>query len=104
MKIELFSNNTDSFPWGFFVLWSLIWLAFLYRILTRSDFDTPSRILWTMVVIFVPFFGVALYWAAAPPSPSPVKARAQRKADGTISESDVAGTPWADNPGFTNDK
>ena len=101
MKIELFSNGSDDFPWGLFVLWGIIWLGVLYRILTRDDFDTLSKILWTMVVIFVPIFGVPLYWFAAPTSESP---RRQRKADATVFGSDVSGTPWADNPGFTSDK
>jgi hypothetical protein len=100
MKVELFSNGSDGFPWGLFVLWGIIWLGVLYRILTRDDFDTPSKILWTIVVIFVPAFGLPLYWIAAPASERP----RPQKADASISGSDVSGTPWADNPGFTNDK
>jgi len=98
MKIEILTSNSDSFPWSLIVLWLIVWLCVLYRILTRTDFDTPAKILWVMVVIFVPFFGLPLYWLAAPQP-----ARAASKDRPVDLQSDVAGTPWAGNPGFRRD-
>jgi hypothetical protein len=99
MKIEFFSNGTGEFHWGWIVLWGIIWLAVLWRILTRDDFDTLSRILWVIVVIFVPFFGVLLYLHAAPAS---VRKPIEEKSK--TGRSDVAGTPWAKDSGFTQEK
>ena len=71
------------------MLWSFVWLYAL------------ARILWTMVVIFVPIFGVLFYWFLAP---SPASSRASRQAGGSANPtSDVAGTPWANNPGYTQE-
>ncbi len=95
MKIEIVNSNSDSFPWFFVTLWLVVWLSVLFRILTRDDFDTPTKILWVIVVIFVPFFGIPLYWLAAPKA-----ATINRPID---LQRDVAGTPWADNPGFRRD-
>lgn len=63
MKIEFFN---DAFPWGLFILWTLVWWGVLARILTRIDLDTQQKLLWVIVVIFVPFFGMVLYCFAAP--------------------------------------
>ena len=101
MKIELFTNGTDNFPWGWLVLWGIVWLLVLHRILTREDFDTLTKILWTMVVIFVPIFGVILYAVAAPATADSIS---HRKGGENLPLSDVSGTPWASNPGFTKDK
>lgn len=98
MKIEILTSNSDGFPWFLVVLWMIVWLCVLFRILTRKDFDTPAKILWVMVVIFVPFFGLLLYWLAAP-----LPVRATSKDRPSDLKSDVAGTPWADNPGFRRD-
>ena len=46
-----------------------LWVSILYRILTRPDFDTNTRLLWAVVVIFVPLIGMVLYWVAAPAAP-----------------------------------
>jgi len=94
MKIELFANNTDNFPWGAVILWTIIWVAVLARILGRKDLDVHHKLLWTVVVIFVPFFGIGLYWFLAPDSaPSGKKIT-------VIAQSDVSGTPWANNPNY----
>ena len=104
MRIELFNSSADSFPWDGVIAWTIVWLLVLGRILTRRDFDTLQKLLWVVVVIFVPFFGVFLYWIAAPAPVSTVStADRARKSDGIVPGSDVAGTPWADNPSFTND-
>jgi len=97
MKIEFLNSSSDGFLWWLLVLWGFVWLGVLYRVLTRTDFDTLHKILWVIVVIFVPFFGVALYWMAAPSPAGDPKAR-------IIPGSDVSGTPWADNPNHTGDK
>ena len=97
MKIEIYNDSASGFPWGFLVVWAVLWLYVLFIILTRSDIDTPTKILWTIVVIFVPVFGVLFYLFAGPASAS----AATRK---ITSGSDVSGTPWADNPSHTGDK
>jgi len=102
MKIELSNAGASDFPWGLVVIAGIVWLGVLYRILTRNDFDTLAKILWVIVVIFVPIFGVILYWAAAPTSAS-IRAAAEKGAP-TGAGGDVAGTPWERNPGFTNDE
>ncbi|MES2570066.1 MAG: PLD nuclease N-terminal domain-containing protein [Verrucomicrobiota bacterium] len=99
MKIEMFNNQPDGLPWGWLILWGMIWLGVLWRILTRSDFDTPLKTLWVIVVIFVPLFGVFLYWFAAS---SPASDTAYSGEHRIIPGSDVSGTPWADNPNFTD--
>ena len=96
MKIEFLNPGFDSFPWLPIVLYGLVWLSVLYRILTRPDFDTLTTILWVVVVIFVPIFGVLLYWAASPTPSIPFSRR-------IIPGSDVPGTPWADDPNYTSE-
>lgn len=58
-----------------------IWFSVLYRVLTRKDFDTSSRILWVIVIIFVPLLGLVLYWIASPANtvPAPQAAESPRK-------------------------
>ncbi len=69
----------------------VLWLATLWRILHRADFDSITRLTWVIVVIFVPFFGMVMYWCSvAPPR------RAPRSSDG----SDLSGTPWENNPDY----
>ena len=79
-----------------FGLYALIKLAFLYRILTRPDFDTQQRILWVLVIQFAPVGGMALYLIVTPSMPAPAVS-GRRPVPG----SDVAGTPWMGNPGHT---
>ena len=98
MKIEISNADLDSFPWLLAALLTLVWLLVLFRILTRTDFDTPAKILWVLVVILVPLFGMPLYWLAAP---RPVTAA--KKNHSIELQSDVAGTPWANDPGFRRD-
>ena len=65
MKIEFLNS---SFLWGFFILWTLVVWGVLARILTRNDLDTQQKLLWVVVVVLVPFFGVVLYAFASPAS------------------------------------
>lgn len=71
-----------------FVAWLLL-LAFL---LARTDLDPITKLMWVVVVIFVPFFGMLLYLALAPP--------VVRK-DLDISNQ-LAGTPWEHDSGHQN--
>jgi heme/copper-type cytochrome/quinol oxidase subunit 2 len=82
-----------DFPWGVVVPWTIFWLGILARILTREDFDTLQKLLWVVVTIFVPVFGVFLYLFIAPSE--------VREKNTIIPGSDVSGTPWAGNPSYT---
>ena len=81
-------------PLGLMVVYQLILFVFLYRILTRSDFDSLNKILWVLVVVFVPLLGFILYLLTAPPVPETMRRR-------VVAGSDVSGTRWVDNPGYT---
>jgi len=69
----------------------VVWLGSLAIVLGRPDFDSITRLTWVIVLIFVPCFGIVLYWAIAPPVP-------RRIID---TSNDRAGTPWENNPGHT---
>lgn len=92
MQTSFFTPTMPGLPVGLLVLWGVVWLGVLYRILSRGDLDTLQKILWVIVVIFVPFFGVGLYGLAGPAVPLSYP-------DQVIPGSDVSGTPWADDPG-----
>ena len=104
--------ETNTFPAALCFIALIVWLCVLYNILTRVDFDTAQRILWVIVVIFVPFFGVIFYWMIAPGKVVTPNQSSKVYFDETIASSDiggrnvtgsdVAGTPWADDPGHTN--
>jgi hypothetical protein len=97
MNIQISPNSFDDFV-AFAVLWIVVWLGFLYRILTRPDFDVMTRILWVIVVVFVPIFGVGLYLVAAPDA---VGERRGAKRGAVNLASDVSGTPWETDSGHT---
>jgi hypothetical protein len=84
-----------------FVIAAIIWLGVLHGILTRPDFDTASKILWVIVVIFVPVFGVILYWIAAQSEVSTTTQKSEALLGKPISGSDISGTPWENDPGHT---
>jgi hypothetical protein len=69
----------------------VLWLATLWRILHRADFDAVTRLTWVIVVIFVPVFGMVMYWCSHPPI-----RRAGRSSDG----SNLSGTPWERYPKY----
>jgi hypothetical protein len=73
----------DWLPY-FVVTWLTVWIGSLALVLRRPDYDPITRLTWVIVVIFVPFFGVLLYWLVAPDS------RTRR----IEPMSDVSGTPW----------
>jgi hypothetical protein len=92
MTIQISPNSFDDFV-AFAVLWIVVWLGFLYRILTREDFDVLTRILWVIVVVFVPVFGVGLYLVAAP---DPASRRSGAKRGPVNLASDVVGDSLGD--------
>lgn len=99
MTIQISPDSLDSFV-VFAVVWIVVWLWFLFRILTREDFDVLTRILWVIVVVFVPIFGVGLYLEGAP-DPAGRKSGAKR---GPVNlASDVSGTPWETDSGHTKE-
>jgi hypothetical protein len=97
MTIQISPDSLDSFV-VFAVVWIVVWLWFLFRILTREDFDVMTRILWVIVVVFVPVFGVGLYLVAAPD----LAGRRSGAKRGPVNlASDVSGTPWETDSGHT---
>ena len=66
------------------LLWGPIWLLNLALVLRRSDYDAITKLTWVIVIIFVPFFGVLLYWFIAP----------ERARRGSAPLSDLSGMPW----------
>jgi membrane protein implicated in regulation of membrane protease activity len=94
LGIESFGSSGDALPYVLPVLF-LIWIGNLALLLQRSDFDPITKLTWVIVVVFVPVVGVLLYWFIAPPvvRPSP-----NRKIDAN----QLSGTPWENNPGYTN--
>ena len=97
MTIQISPDSLDSFV-VFAVVWIVVWRWFLFRILTREDFDVMTRILWVIVVVFVPVFGVGLYLVAAP---DPAGRRSGAKRGPVNLASDVSGTPWETDSGHT---
>jgi len=63
-------SNGSSGDWLPAALWiyGLVWLLVLALILRRSDLDPVTKLTWVIVVIFVPFFGMLLFWSIAPSS------------------------------------
>jgi hypothetical protein len=85
-------NYSVNLPQGFsgdwlpyaLLIWGTIWLVNLALVLRRSDYDAITKLTWVIVLIFVPFFGVLLYWFVAPERP-------RRNA---APLSDLSSTPW----------
>jgi hypothetical protein len=67
-NLALSSVGSGSGDWLPYVLliWLALWLWNLAVVLVRSDFDAINRLTWVIVLIFVPFFGIFLYWFIAP--------------------------------------
>ncbi len=70
-----------------FCVWLTTWLVSLGHALKRSDFDPITRLTWVIVLIFVPFFGILLYWFVSPVAPEQPRRR-------TSPLTDLSGTPW----------
>jgi hypothetical protein len=101
INIQL-SSSSGSGDWLIPVLfiWSVVWLLVLATVLQRSDFDPITKLTWVIVVIFVPFFGVILFWAIAPSNPknSPREYSLGKKSS---DPSQLSGTPWENDPGYS---
>ena len=76
-------------------IYGLLWLLTLGLALTRIDLDPVTRLMWVIVLIFVPLCGVALYFIL---SPRRHLDRRPRQPRGPL-DSDVSGTPWEQEPG-----
>jgi hypothetical protein len=48
---------------GLIVLWS----GALFDIWRRADLGTASRLVWTLLIVFLPFLGTIIYVIARPP-------------------------------------
>jgi hypothetical protein len=66
------------------LIWGAIGLVNLAFALWRSDYDAITKLTWVIVIIFVPFFGVLLYWFIAPERVRPI----------STPLNDLSGTPW----------
>jgi hypothetical protein len=86
-------SNGSSGDWlpAFLLIYGLTWLLVLTQILRRSDLDPVTKLTWVIVVIFVPFFGMLLYWSIAPGS-------SRQEIDPS---NQLSGTPWENNPGYS---
>ncbi len=69
----------------------LAWLVVLGTILRRADLDSVTKLTWIIVVIFVPFFGILLYWFI-----DPIASR--REIDPS---NQLSGTPWENDSSHT---
>jgi hypothetical protein len=73
------------------IVWAVIFFLSLSSVLRREDLDSVTRLTWVIVMLMVPIFGILLYWLQAPQPVLPQQSP----------ESEVFGTPWADDPGHT---
>jgi hypothetical protein len=73
------------------IIYGLVWLVVLANLLQRRDFDPVTKLTWVIVVIFVPFFGILLYWGIA--------LSMSKKFDAA---NQLSGTPWENDPGHTS--
>ena len=57
----LFVNNLQGFEWVIVLIPFMLWCLVLVDII-RSDFkDNTTKIIWLLIIIFIPFVGVILY-------------------------------------------
>jgi uncharacterized membrane protein YgcG len=84
--------NGESLEWTipYLVVYLLVWLFTLGAALVRWDMDVVTKLMWVIVILFVPLFGMVLYVALAP---------RPRKIDPSNS---LSGTPWENDPGYTS--
>ncbi len=88
---QLSGGSSGDWLEPFLLIYGVIWLLVLAMLLGRQDYDPTTKLIWVVVLIFVPFFGMFLYWAIAP------SARTQ-----TLDRSkEVSGTPWENDSGHT---
>jgi hypothetical protein len=90
-NFQAFNGQSGDWLLPFMIVYSLTWLLVLATILQRSDLDPVTRLTWVVVVIFVPLFGILLYWCVGPKT-------AVRKIDPS---NPLSGTPWETDSGYT---
>jgi hypothetical protein len=86
---------TSFNPSAFLIAYLFFWLAVLGLLLARDDLEAVEKLMWVIVVIFVPLFGTVFYLTL---SRRPVRS-VRRKID---PNNQLSGTPWENNPGHTN--
>jgi len=59
----------------------LIWVLTLVDLLRRHDLNATRKVLWAVVVLFVPVVGVIVYFVARPPQPTDRAATLDRIGD-----------------------
>jgi hypothetical protein len=42
--------------------WIIAWVCSLYSVLARSGLDATTKLVWVVMLIFVPVLGVLFYW------------------------------------------
>jgi hypothetical protein len=94
--VPFFDGSRGDWLVPVLIVGTVVWLATLVRVLERPDFDPITRLTWVVVVVFVPFFGMVLYWCIGPAPAQPEKRRTALDPVGSL-----AGTPWEKNPGYT---
>ncbi len=64
-----YQNGSTLFAFAIFVIW-LVWLFLYWRaliqILGAPEFGTQEKILWFLVITFVPVIGLITYWMMGP--------------------------------------
>ena len=63
IRLPLVEDSLMTIPATYAVVWLVVWLLALAASLTRKDLDPVTKLMWVLVIIFVPFFGVFLYWS-----------------------------------------
>jgi hypothetical protein len=93
--------STASSGWWItaWIVWLLVYGATLTYLLNRRRFASPERILWFLVITFVPVFGVLLFFLIGEDDQIPGSGTSRKKTP----LADTAGTPWQDDPGHTKD-
>jgi len=94
MPLHFQASTGPSGDWlgPILIIYGLVWLLVLATTLYRADLDPVTKLTWVVVVIFVPVFGVLLYWFVGP---NPVR----QKIDPS---NHLSGTPWEKDPGFVS--
>ncbi len=88
---QLAGGTSGDWLGPFLLIYGVIWLLTLAFVLGREDYDPVTKLTWVIVLIFVPFFGILLYWAIAPGARTQVVDRSKQ----------VSGTPWENDSGHT---
>lgn len=93
-------SNGSSGDWlpAFLLIYGLVWLMVLAQILQRCDLDPVTKLTWVIVVIFVPFFGMLLFWTIAQ---SNLKNSPREFSNKIDPSNQLSGTPWENNPGYS---